>query len=144
MALASLINDHNEIGGCIYAPSNVERVRYAYAHGHQLASHTWAHKHLPELSREEGGCLLPPLVLPIPNSPTSSISNQVNSEMELTETAIQQLTGAHVAFTRPPFGAVNDDVLDVAAQRGQAMVNWDHECVFISRNSSMEVNLICE
>ncbi|KAG8682463.1 Carbohydrate esterase 4 protein [Ceratobasidium sp. 395] len=32
--------------GCIYDADNMKRVKYAYDKGHQVASHTWAHKDL--------------------------------------------------------------------------------------------------
>jgi hypothetical protein len=36
--------------GCIYDASEAKRVKYAYDHGHQVASHTWAHKDLTKLT----------------------------------------------------------------------------------------------
>ncbi|KAH9483589.1 putative peptidoglycan-N-acetylglucosamine deacetylase [Psilocybe cubensis] len=39
--------------GCIYDQANVDRVKYAYNHGHQLASHTWAHKDLNTLTWDQ-------------------------------------------------------------------------------------------
>jgi len=90
--------------GCIYDEDNVERVRYAYDNGFQVASHTWAHKDLSTLSRD-----------------------QVNSEMERTEVAIQRITGALPAYTRPPYGSYNDVVLQVAEARGQKLANWDFD-----------------
>ena len=38
---------------CIYNDDSVDRLKYAYNHGHQLASHTWAHKDLTTLSWEK-------------------------------------------------------------------------------------------
>lgn len=35
---------------CIYDEDSVKRVKYVYDHGHQVASHTWAHKDLTTLS----------------------------------------------------------------------------------------------
>ncbi|KDR67032.1 hypothetical protein GALMADRAFT_1133389 [Galerina marginata CBS 339.88] len=90
--------------GCIYDDANVRRVLYAYANGFQVASHTWAHRDLTKLSQD-----------------------QVNSEMAMTEQAIQKITGAIPAYTRPPFGYYNDNVLNVAGNRGQTLVNWDFD-----------------
>ena len=89
---------------CIYADESVARVQFAYNEGHQIGSHTWAHKNLSTLSYDE-----------------------VNSEMAMTEEAIQRLTGAQVAFTRPPYGAYNDNVAQVAAQRNQQLVIWSFD-----------------
>ncbi|KDR68479.1 hypothetical protein GALMADRAFT_256706 [Galerina marginata CBS 339.88] len=90
--------------GCIYDDANVQRVKYAYDNGFQVGSHTWAHKDLTQLS-----------------------ADQVNSEMAMTEQAIQRITGALPAYTRPPFGYVNPNVLNVAGSRGQTLVNWDFD-----------------
>ena len=66
---------------CIYAEESVARVKFAYSQGHQIGSHTLAHKNLSTLTSE-----------------------QVNSEMARTEQAIQRLIGVQVAFIRPPYG----------------------------------------
>ena len=39
--------------GCIYTAENAKRVKFAYDQGHQVASHTWAHKDLTILSRDQ-------------------------------------------------------------------------------------------
>ena len=93
--IAHLYVDH-----CIYAEESVARVKFAYSLGHQIGSHTWAHKNLSTLTSE-----------------------QVNSEMARTEQAIQRLTGVQVAFTRPPYGEYNNIVRQVAANRNQKLVN---------------------
>lgn len=41
---------------CIYDEDSVKRVKYVYDHGHQLASHTWAHKDLTTLSWDNSAC----------------------------------------------------------------------------------------
>ena len=47
----------------------------------------------------------------------------------LTE-AVQRITGAYVAFMRPPYGSYNQMVLDASGIRGQGVVIWDFEWVF--------------
>ena len=89
---------------CIYAEESVARVKFAYSQGHQVDSHTWAHKNLSTLTSE-----------------------QVNSEMARTEQAIQRLIGVQVAFTRPPYGEYNNIVRQVAANRNQKLVNWSFD-----------------
>ena len=69
-----------------------------------VGSHTWAHKDLTTLSGDD-----------------------INSEMERVEEAIQRIIGVKVAFTRPPYGNVNDLVRQVAHSRGQTLVNWDFD-----------------
>ena len=41
------------LGDCIYNTDAVNRVKYAYNHGHQVASHTWAHKDLTTLTWDQ-------------------------------------------------------------------------------------------
>ncbi|KAF8625884.1 hypothetical protein AX15_005150 [Amanita polypyramis BW_CC] len=89
---------------CIYNSDEISRVQYVYAHGHQIASHTWSHPDLTTLSHDE-----------------------INSQMDMIEQAIHRITGAYPAFTRPPFGSYNDLVLQVAQERGQKFVTWDFD-----------------
>jgi peptidoglycan/xylan/chitin deacetylase (PgdA/CDA1 family) len=90
--------------GCIYNENLAGNLKYAFDHGHQVASHTWAHQDLSTLSRD-----------------------QINSEMQRAEDAILKITGAAVAYTRPPYGNYNDQVLEVAASRQQTIVYWDFD-----------------
>lgn len=89
---------------CIYDDANIQRVKYAYDNGFQVASHTWAHKDLTTLTFD-----------------------QIHDEMWRVEQAIQRITGAVPAFMRPPYGNYNDLVLTVAGQRGQSVVTWDFD-----------------
>ncbi|KIM44539.1 carbohydrate esterase family 4 protein [Hebeloma cylindrosporum] len=90
--------------GCIYSADNAKRVKFAYDQGHQVASHTWAHKDLTTLSRD-----------------------QLTSEFARTDEAIKRITGATPAFMRPPYGKYNNAVLDVAGARKQSVVIWDFD-----------------
>jgi len=90
--------------GCIYDSANAVRVKYAYDKGHQIASHTWAHKHLKTLS-----------------------GSALKSEFTKTNTAIKKITGADPAFMRPPYGEYDNEVLDVAGSLGQTVVIWDFD-----------------
>ncbi|KAF9457977.1 carbohydrate esterase family 4 protein [Collybia nuda] len=90
--------------GCIYSEDNVKRVKYAYDNGHQLASHTWAHKDLSTLTWD-----------------------QIHDEMWRVEQALQRITGAYPAFMRPPYGNYNNLVLDASGIRGQSVVIWDFD-----------------
>ncbi|KAG6812668.1 hypothetical protein H0H92_001426 [Tricholoma furcatifolium] len=38
---------------CIYDADEMKRVKYAYNHGHQIASHTWSHPDLTTLTWDE-------------------------------------------------------------------------------------------
>ncbi|KIM21259.1 carbohydrate esterase family 4 protein [Serendipita vermifera MAFF 305830] len=89
---------------CIYDPKYAESVRYVFDQGHQIASHTWSHPDLTKLSDAE-----------------------IHDEMCKIEDAILAITGAKVAYMRPPFAAYNDNVISVAKCRGQDVViaNFD-------------------
>jgi len=89
---------------CIYNADATARVKYAYSHGHMIGSHTWAHRNLATLDRQ-----------------------QINDEMSRLELAVERITGALVGFMRPPYGSYNQDVLDVAGDRGQGVVIWDFD-----------------
>ncbi|GLB40766.1 putative carbohydrate esterase family 4 protein [Lyophyllum shimeji] len=90
--------------GCIYAEDAAKRVKYAYDKGHQVASHTWSHAHLTNLTWD-----------------------QLHDEFWRVEQALQRITGVVPAFARPPYGEYNDLVREVAGMRGQTLVNWDFD-----------------
>jgi len=90
--------------GCIYADDMAPRVKLAYDNGFQVASHTWSHAHLSRLNWD-----------------------QVNLEMSRTEDAIRKITGATVAFTRPPYGDYNTQTIKVANSRNQKFITWDFD-----------------
>ncbi|KAB5589663.1 Carbohydrate esterase family 4 protein [Ceratobasidium theobromae] len=111
--LVDLLNENDAKGtfffngdnyGCIYDDDNARRVKYVYDQGHQVASHTWAHKDLTELS-----------------------DGDLRSEFSRTNNAIRKITGAFPAFMRPPYGNYNDHVRQVAADNGQKVVIWDFD-----------------
>ncbi|KAF6758198.1 carbohydrate esterase family 4 protein [Ephemerocybe angulata] len=90
--------------GCIYDTTLRGKVKYAYDHGHQVASHTWAHKDLTTLTWD-----------------------QIHDEMWRVEQALQRITGAYPAWVRPPYGNYNDLVKSAAGVRGLSIANWDFD-----------------
>ncbi|KAB5592780.1 putative effector protein [Ceratobasidium theobromae] len=89
---------------CIYDTTNSDRVKYAFDRGHQVASHTWAHLHLPTLT-----------------------DAQITSEFSRTNDAIKKITGAVPAFVRPPFGEYNTNVQTISGNFQQSLVTWDFD-----------------
>ncbi|KAG8928095.1 Carbohydrate esterase 4 protein [Tulasnella sp. 417] len=89
---------------CIYSTANEQRLKTAYAAGHQIASHTWAHLDWATLSRDK-----------------------LLSEMTKTDTALTKILGIKPAFVRPPYGSYNTASREVAAANGQAIVIWDFD-----------------
>ncbi|KAG8916725.1 Carbohydrate esterase 4 protein, partial [Tulasnella sp. 408] len=89
---------------CIYSPENEARLKYAFAAGHQMASHTWAHLDWTTLSPQ-----------------------RLLSEMTLLDDALIKMLGVKPAFVRPPFGKFNEASRDVAAYNGESIVIWDFD-----------------
>ncbi|KAL3229494.1 Chitin deacetylase 2 [Nakaseomyces bracarensis] len=72
--------------------------------GHDTASHTWSHVHLPSLNNE-----------------------QIVAQLEWTMWAMNA-TGNHIPrYFRPPFGGVDSRVRAIARQFGLQSVLWDHD-----------------
>lgn len=98
--MLSLCVDGDNFGDCIYAEAQAKRVKYAYDKGHQVASHTWAHKNLTSLTWDQGTSSFflerKFVQLLIPSSPSL-----VHHEMWLAEEAIWKITGAYPAMVRP-------------------------------------------
>ena len=76
-------------------------LRRMQASGHHIGNHSWGH---PDLTRLDAA--------------------QVQRELVNTNSVIQQATGQSPTLARPPYGAVNNDVLAQLAQAGLASVLW--------------------
>jgi len=89
---------------CIYDDRQINSLKHAYAAGHFVASHTWAHKDLTTLSFDN-----------------------IHDEMWRVELALSRILGVTTAWMRPPYGNYNDLVRQVAKQRNQSLVLWDFD-----------------
>ncbi|KAJ7110718.1 carbohydrate esterase family 4 protein [Mycena crocata] len=87
---------------CIYSAARIADIKYAYAAGHMIGSHTWSHADLTELS-----------------------TAQIQDAMYRMEEAFSRIIGIRPAFMRPPFGSYNGNVQSIAAGRGQSLALWD-------------------
>ncbi|KAJ7807005.1 hypothetical protein B0H14DRAFT_1541548 [Mycena olivaceomarginata] len=87
---------------CIYNPDRIGDIKYAYAAGHMIGSHTWSHADLTTLS-----------------------TDQIKDGMFRMEEALSRILGVRPAFMRPPFGSTNSNVQSVAFGRGQSLALWD-------------------
>ncbi|KAK7046393.1 hypothetical protein R3P38DRAFT_2873570 [Favolaschia claudopus] len=87
---------------CIYNPDRISDVKYAFAAGHMIGSHTWSHADLTSLS-----------------------TPQIQDAMFRMEEAFSRILGIKPAFMRPPFGDYNNNVQSIAAARGQSLALWD-------------------
>jgi len=78
---------------CIY--NHVDEIRYLDSQQHTLGSHTWSHKDLTTLSYDE-----------------------LHDEFWRVEEAFIRILGKKPLYFRPPYGSINDLVLQVAGERG--------------------------
>ncbi|MER6124115.1 polysaccharide deacetylase family protein [Streptomyces sp. NPDC001795] len=78
-----------------------ELVKRMAAEGHEVASHTWDHKILTEISPQ-----------------------QIREELEKPDDAIEKLIGRKPTLMRPPQGRTNDTVHRISRELGLAEVLW--------------------
>ncbi|KAL9937224.1 hypothetical protein V8E36_003633 [Tilletia maclaganii] len=71
--------------GCIYDPENVKALKYSYAQGHQICSHTWSHPDIMTISRQD-----------------------LDKQVQFVEDALYKILGVVPACIRPPYGSVDD------------------------------------
>jgi peptidoglycan/xylan/chitin deacetylase (PgdA/CDA1 family) len=92
--------------GRITSPASQAVVRDAYNQGHQIGSHTYFHRYLTRLSIED-----------------------MWNELVSLDNAIRNIIGVRPVYVRPPYGAVNDQVLTALGSWGYraAWINLDLE-----------------
>ncbi|KDN52805.1 carbohydrate esterase family 4 protein [Tilletiaria anomala UBC 951] len=90
---------------CIYDAPQVQSLRRSLNLGHQIASHTWSHPHMVGLTYA-----------------------QIDEQVELIETALLKTAGVVPAFIRPPYGEVNDTIVQYLNEKhGLIVVNWNYD-----------------
>ncbi|KAK0493253.1 carbohydrate esterase family 4 protein [Armillaria luteobubalina] len=92
------------VNGCIYDEAQVQAIKNAYSKGHQVSSHTWAHKDLPTLTLSE-----------------------VDDEFTRVDQALEKILGVKTAFMRPPYGNYSATVLQIAKEHNQNVIIWDFD-----------------
>jgi peptidoglycan-N-acetylglucosamine deacetylase len=78
-----------------------EVVKRAYSEGHLILSHTYSHPQLDKTSDED-----------------------IKKEMQQTEDKIYSLIGKRPALMRPPFGLVNQNVINIMKSMDYKVVAW--------------------
>ncbi|KAF9130664.1 hypothetical protein BGW39_002806 [Mortierella sp. 14UC] len=87
-----------------------DAVKQAYNEGHQIASHTWDHKDLTTLNKD-----------------------QINAEMSVLDDAIRKIIGVAPTYMRPPYGSINDNVAKIIGAKYTIVIwsqdtnDWRHE-----------------
>lgn len=84
-----------------HSQSYPQTVRRQVAEGHEVGNHTINH-------------------LELTKQPRASVSKEIIGA----QNAIGALTGHPPSLMRPPYGAYNDTVRQVAAQQGLALIHW--------------------
>lgn len=83
-------------------PGNEALLKKALADGHVLATHTWNHLQLSQLSAE-----------------------QIRQEITSTKKASQDATGVAPTLMRPPYGLYNQAVVDTVTATHDSIIMWD-------------------
>ncbi|MBZ4668480.1 MAG: peptidoglycan-N-acetylglucosamine deacetylase [Epulopiscium sp.] len=81
-----------------------EHVKYIHSNGYSIGTHSMNHSNLPTLSNEK-------------------------QEKELIQSSqlIESLTGEKLSLFRPPYGAMNQNVKDLANQYGYKIILWNND-----------------
>lgn len=93
--------------------NNRKSVRSMKKAGFEIANHTWDHKALTSLSNP-----------------------QIRSELLRTQTAISSVTGNQAPYMRPPGGAIDTRVKELAAGMGYKVIMWNRTFADSSRHPS--------
>jgi|CZCA01.1.fsa_nt_gi polysaccharide deacetylase family sporulation protein PdaB len=78
-----------------------EMVKTIAARGHEVGNHSWTHPHMGSLSPA-----------------------QIKQELELTQSALCELTGSRPTVFRPPFGEYTNSVINMAEECGCQTIQW--------------------
>ncbi|MDZ4169852.1 MAG: polysaccharide deacetylase family protein [Coriobacteriia bacterium] len=86
--------------------------------GFEIATHGWDHDSFTKMSESE-----------------------MRSQLKRTQDAITDITGDQAPYFRPPYGARNDTVDRIAAERGYRVVLWDASFVDTYKNATPEYSM---
>jgi len=91
-----------------------ETIQRMIREGHNVGSHTWTHANLTGLL-----------------DPNSAIYNpkQFEDEIIQNEELLISLTGKRPIFFRPPYGAINKDIVKYLKNRGYTIILWNSGCI---------------
>ncbi|KAF9097533.1 hypothetical protein BGX27_000948 [Mortierella sp. AM989] len=90
-------------------------VKKAYAADHQIASNTWSNADLTTLSLDG-----------------------IKQEMDSLDIALKDIIGFRPVFMRPPYGSVNETVLQILGDLGYKVITWDVDSGDYAENASLE------
>ncbi len=81
--------------------NRAETVKRTAAEGHEIGNHSWSHRQLTNLSKQE-------------------MTDQIMS----TKAKVYEVTGVDMNLIRPTYGASNDSLKALANELGCSLVNW--------------------
>ncbi|MBY0147613.1 polysaccharide deacetylase family protein [Neobacillus niacini] len=100
-----ILDEYDVTGNFFFVGKNVtkypEVVKQAFEKGHLVLSHSYNHIDLAQIGEEE-----------------------LRSEIEKTESSIEEIIGKRPAMIRPPYGETDDQVAGIAKERGYSVVLW--------------------
>jgi peptidoglycan/xylan/chitin deacetylase (PgdA/CDA1 family) len=76
-------------------------VKQIFAEGHEIGNHSYNHKNLAQLARP-----------------------QIVEQIDKTSDIIEGITGSRPRLIRPPYGAINKQILAITGSRGMNVVMW--------------------
>jgi len=108
------------IGDQIEGRENV--VRRIVNEGHGLGNHTWNHRKLTKLKKQE-----------------------IIDELVMTKAKILEVTGVECNMVRPPYGSFNDEVKEICKELEMPIVNWSVDTLdWKTRHEDLIYNAVVE
>jgi len=118
--IIEILDEYNVKGNFFFTGSNVKAfpkvVQSADQSGHMVLSHSYYHENYNNISYDE-----------------------IKKDFEKTNEAIENLTGSHPSFMRPPYGIVNDNVLRVAENKQQNIIIWSTDSMDWSQKDPQSI-----
>ncbi len=103
--IIKVLHDNNIKGTFFCVGNQIEScksiIKQAYADGNVIASHSWSHKDFATIN-----------------------AVQINNEVALTENEINKVIGKRPTLIRPPYGDVNDVVLNTLTAQNYKSIIW--------------------
>jgi peptidoglycan-N-acetylglucosamine deacetylase len=104
-AVIDILEEYDVVGNFFFVGNNVKKypkvVKKAFENGHLVLNHSYSHIDLAQIGIDE-----------------------LRSEIEKTEAAIESIIGKEPAMIRPPFGETDDQVVYISKEAGYSIVLW--------------------
>lgn len=126
LKILDILNRYNAKATFFMLGQNVERSngipKKVIEQGSEIGTHTWDHKNLNKLSKEE-------------------VQNEINSSCD----KIKEFSGTEVKYFRPPYGNANTQVGDIAKMNNKYIILWNIDTEdWKSKNAEMVANHVLD